>query len=230
MPAIKRVKNWRSLAADVIALPWWVMFIILGLGYALALWSNYQFIYTEEILMDHYQKFVSSALIPELIDYQTSRKWIYYLLQQILTISKILVVSIAVFTAAFFIKAEVPLFLIIKIVIVAEFIPFSYEILKLGKLLFVENPGSFEDLVHYAPWSILEVISADVQPFWARHLLGYINVFHGFYFVSLVLLYFICFEKPWTHCFRVVLAGYGSALILWLTFISVLLFHANVTG
>lgn len=226
---LKPVKILRTLSGDLVTLPWWAMLFVLGLGYGLVLWSNHQFIYTEDVLVDHYQEFASGSMVNELIAYQKSREWIYYLLQQGLIISKITLVSVAIFTAAFFVKTEVSLILLFKIVIVAEYIPLSYEIFKLWHLLMTEKPGNFESLIQFAPWSLLDIVGPGSRQFWTSHLLGYFNVFEVVYVLFLALLYFACFEKSFSHCLKVVLGGYGSTLILWLTFISILLFHASVT-
>ncbi len=191
--------------------------------------AYYQWILSDNLLEDYYRSVGSDNIISSLIDMHKSRRWIYIILHQVLILSKIVMVFLALFIGGFLTRYKLGNLTLLRVVLISEILVLSFELLKLNWLL-VQYPQSLNQVLRFSPLSLANIVYPDNSQFWLWYLISYINVFEIVYVVFLSLVFRYSFRTPWRNTLRVVPLSYVAVLLIWLCISSTFLFYAEVAN
>lgn len=146
-------------------------------------------------------------------------EWVGYLLVPILTLLKILIIASYLSLGAFFATNKLSYKSLFKIALQAEFIFIVPVIIKLLWFSFVQTDYSFVDIQLFSPFSALGIFDVAViqkNQAWLIYPLQTLSVFEVAYWFLLAKGVSEILKKDFTKSFELVMASYGTGLILWI--------------
>ena len=218
-----------SFQKQLISLPIGWLLVVICLGYFFIQIAYYQWILSDNLLENYYQSIGSDNIISSLIDMHKSRRWIYIILHQVLVLSKITMVFLALFIGGFLTRSEFKNLTLLRVVLISEILVLSFELFKL-KWLLIQHPQNLNQVLRFSPLSLVNIVNLDSSQFWLWYLISYINAFEIVYVAFLCLVFQYSFRTPWRDTLRVVPLSYVAVLLIWLCISSTFLFYAEVAS
>lgn len=156
--------------------------------------------------------------IENLISYGKKWKWLGYLLIPILVGFKIILVTICLSIGMFFITNHFNFKELFGAALVAEFVFLIPSILKILWFTFFKTDYNLIDLQLFYPLSALSLFDETAvqqnQP-WLVYPLQTLNLFEISYWLLLAKGVSEVIKKDFTKSFELVMASYGTGLVLW---------------
>jgi hypothetical protein len=192
------------------------------------------FIALSSIVLTHdnlYFEFYGDQLayerIVELIDQQKKWEWLGYVILPFIYLAKFFITSSFLLTGIFIAGYKVTFREIFKVVIQAEFVFLTPMLLKLIWFGFFFRDYTLEDLMGFAPLSLISLLDSSTIRQWFIPLLSSINLFEFAYWGLLSYGIYKLINRSYTSSFGLVAASYGSAWTIWQVFVIFLIINLS---
>jgi hypothetical protein len=181
-----------------------------------------RFIIYDELLIADLKDQIGIDRILEMIDFSNRYEWLNYLLLPIIYLFKFSIVTIWILCGTIIYGAPIRFRSIFKMVVLAEYVWLLPSILFILWFGLFETKYSLIDLEYYAPLSLLSLFDAtSIEP-WLLFPLKSLNLFEVIYILVLALGIKKIIKKDYDSALKFTLPVYGSALIVWILFITFL--------
>jgi hypothetical protein len=177
----------------------------------------------DSLYYDFWQSKLSYERIRSLIEAGKKWKWISYAAIPVFLALKCFLVTICIYTGAFFRKSDKAFSDFYKVALVAEFVTFIPLLLKIAWFGFVQREYTLENLSGFAPLSVLSYVSPQGIDPWFIYPLQLLNVFELLYWCVLAYLLKDLLPASFSNSFFFVASTYGIGLFIWVLFIMFLL-------
>lgn len=187
----------------------------------LAVLSN-QFLVSDTLFYNSFAEQLTADKIDALIDQTQQWAWLGYVFIPIIYLLKFSVIALILLTGFFIINKKVSFSLLFKAVMLAE-IPFLLvPLIKLLWFMFIQTDYTFQDLQYFFPLSALQLFEVANLPTWQIYPLQLLNLFELVYWISLAYWLKRLLLISLTSGMEMVIASYGTSLLLWVVFITFL--------
>lgn len=205
---------------------WHIFFIIISFILLTTILSNH-FLMSKTLFYNSFSEQISSENIDRFINYFNTWQWLGYIFIPIVYILKFSLTALILLTGFFFINHEVRFPTLFKAVMLAE-IPFLLvPLIKLFWFLFIQTQYNFNDLQYFYPLSALQLFEIKTLATWQIYPLQLLNVFEMVYWVLLAYWLKRLLNITLTKGMEVVIASYGTGLLLWVVFVTFLSINAT---
>ncbi|AEI50722.1 hypothetical protein [Runella slithyformis] len=178
--------------------------------------SNYLFI-SENLYFNTFAEQLTYEQIENIINQSKQWEWISYAILPILTLIKLTLVTSCLSIGLYFLTNQFSFKLAFGIALDAEFVFLIPSLLKILWFSIIQTDYSLQDLQMFYPLSALHFFDyTNVQP-WLIYPLQLLNVFEILYWVLLAKGVSQIIERDFAKSFELVLASYGTGLVLWVT-------------
>lgn len=190
------------------------------------------YIYNEFLISDstYYNTFaeqLTAEKIDGLIEQTQKWSWLGYVIVPIIYFFKFSLIALILLTGFFFINKTVSFSVLFKAVMLAE-LPFLFlPLIKLFWFLFVQTNYTFNDLQYFYPLSALQLFDVKSLAIWQIYPLQLLNVFEMVYWGLLAYWLKRLLNITLTKSMEMVIASYGTGLLLWIVFVTFLSLNAT---
>lgn len=185
------------------------------------------FLISESLYYNTFAEQLTAEKIDGLIEQTQKWAWLGYVFIPIIYLLKFSLISLVLLTSFFSIDKKVSFSLLFKAVMLAE-IPFLLvPLIKLFWFLFIQTQYNFNDLQYFYPLSALQLFEIKTLATWQIYPLQLLNVFEMVYWVLLAYWLKRLLNITLTKGMEVVIASYGTGLLLWVVFITFLSINAT---
>lgn len=207
-----RLNNNKNLA---------LFLVIIAFASGIAFLSN-QFLVSDNLFYNSFAEQLTTDRIDALIDQTNRWAWLGYVFIPIIYLLKFSVIALILLTGFFIINKKVSFSLLFKAVMLAE-IPFLLvPLIKLLWFMFIQTDYTFQDLQYFFPLSALQLFEVANLPTWQIYPLQLLNLFELVYWISLAYWLKRLLLISLTSGMEMVIASYGTSLLLWVVFITFL--------
>ena len=201
-------------------------FIIIIILLAITYLSN-QLLISETLYYNTFAEQLTAEKIDGLIEQTRKWSWLGYVFIPIIYLLKFSLISLVLLTGLFFIDKKVRFPTLFKAVMLAE-IPFLLvPLIKLFWFLFIQTQYNFNDLQYFYPLSALQLFEIKTLATWQIYPLQLLNVFEMVYWVLLAYWLKRLLNITLTKGMEVVIASYGTGLLLWVVFVTFVSLNAT---
>ena len=188
---------------------------------SIAFLSN-QCLVSDTLYYNSFAEQLTADKIDALIDQTQQWAWLGYVFIPIIYLLKFSVIALILLTGFFIINKKVSFSLLFKAVMLAE-IPFLLvPLIKLLWFMFIQTDYTFQDLQYFFPLSALQLFEVANLPTWQIYPLQLLNLFELVYWISLAYWLKRLLLISLTSGMEMVIASYGTSLLLWVVFITFL--------
>ncbi len=191
----------------------------------LTLSLNYLLV-SDNLIFNEYSSQLSFERITELIESNKKYKYITFLLVPLIYLIKFSSVALFLTIGNFFLKDKLEFKKIFKVVIICEIVFLIPIIIKIFWFLFVQTDYSLGNLKSFSPLSLINFFELDKIEKWVRYPLRLFNIFEIIYCFFLAFNLKDALSISLQNAFLVVITSYGSAILLWVVFITFLSLNA----
>jgi hypothetical protein len=185
------------------------------------------FLISDTLYYNSFSEQLTAEKIEEAFSFNQKWAWLGYVFIPIIYLLKFSLISLVLLTGFFFIDKKVSFSLLFKAVMLAE-IPFLLvPLIKLFWFLFIQTHYTFNDLQYFYPLSALQLFDVKSLPTWQIYPLQLLNVFELAYWVLLAYWLKRLLNITLTKGMEVVIASYGTGLLLWVVFVTFLSLNAT---
>jgi|GEM_PF-5173117 len=198
---------------------------VLLLGYLTNQWMNYQYIYTDSLLLNLYlEKGLPINLTEEVLNHLPTSRWRFYTMNAVLVVLKISVITVAINSVQELYNSSYSIITNFYLVICSEYIGLVYQWVKLLLLLRWE-PGHFQEILTFAPFSLFELWSSPESNWW--FVLGALHIFQLIQLAVLVLVVHKHYSYSLIKSITISSIAYLSCLFIWLALTTSIIFYAK---
>ena len=176
------------------------------------------FLVTEDLIYESLSDRLSDRRIEELLNMRQERSWYGYLFLPIKYSLQFLLISVSMYTGAFFFNYKISFSALYKICIRAEFIFLIPTAIKLFWFLFIQTNYDLSDLGNFAPLSLFNLFPSGDHKTWFSFLLKSVNIFELLYILFIAFEFSYTADKTFSKALKMVTISYGIAWMLWITF------------
>ncbi|TKT87409.1 hypothetical protein FDK13_30565 [Dyadobacter frigoris] len=195
-------------------------FLILLVMSLLLLFLNKSFLLSDSLYFNSLSEKFSYEEISELINRRNRLELLTIPIVLLVCIIKLTLCSLCLTLGIFFIADKFEFKKIFAVTVAAEFIFLVPSAIKLLWFLFFQTTYTFQDLQYFYPLSILNIFEANTLEPWLIYPLQVLNIFEVIYWI--VLAYLLTKELPeldMNRSMTVVMASYGTGLVIWVAFV-----------
>jgi hypothetical protein len=186
-----------------------------------------QLLISETLYYNTFAEQLTAEKIDGLIEQTRKWSWLGYVFIPIIYLLKFSLISLVLLTGLFFIDKKVRFPTLFKAVMLAE-IPFLLvPLIKLFWFLFIQTQYNFNDLQYFYPLSALQLFEIKTLATWQIYPLQLLNVFEMVYWVLLAYWLKRLLNITLTKGMEVVIASYGTGLLLWVVFVTFVSLNAT---
>lgn len=198
-----------------------LLLMIISYAIAAAFISN-QFLVSDNLFYNSFAEQLTAEKIDTIIAQTQQWAWLGYVFIPIIYLLKFSVIALILLTGFFIINKKVSFSLLFKAVMLAE-IPFLLvPLIKLLWFMFIQTNYTFQDLQYFFPLSALQLFEVANLPTWQIYPLQLLNLFELVYWISLAYWLKRLLLISLTSGMEMVIASYGTSLLLWVVFITFL--------
>jgi hypothetical protein len=197
-----------------------LLFFGLALFLSIISWAFREIVLTEDVYYASLGEQLSVERIEEILSRKGEWNWLAYLIRIPFYGIKLFLMAICLLTGLFFINQKSTLGDLFKVALKAEFVllvPSLITLIWFG--VFRSDAYTFSDIGDFAPLSLLNLTSAENMEEWQKYLLRSVNAFELLYIGMLAYGLSEVMENGFGQSIKIVLASYGSALLLWTVFV-----------
>jgi hypothetical protein len=186
------------------------------------------FLISDTLYYNSFSEQLTAEKIEEAFSFNQKWSWLGYVFIPIIYLFKFSLIALALLTGFFFIDRKVGFSVLFKAVMLAE-IPFLLvPLIKLFWFSFVQTQYDFNDLQYFYPLSALQLFEVKSLETWQIYPLQLLNVFELVYWVLLAYWLKRLLNITLTKGMEVVVASYGTGLLLWVVFITFLSLNSTL--
>lgn len=179
---------------------------------------NNEFVLTNSYYYNSLGDQLTNTRITDLIAMKEKFQWVTYLIEPVFILLKILIIAGVIFTGLCLSNSDTTYKDCLKIVVLAEFIPFLGFFIKTAFFL-IFPPKSPTVLQFFSPLSLSQLFDLNKIPNYFIYSIQQINIFEIVYWILLAFGIKTFTKWQWSKSYKKVLATYGSALFIWILFI-----------
>jgi hypothetical protein len=186
-----------------------------------------QLLISETLYYNTFSEQLTEEKIEEAFSFNQKWSWLGYVFIPIIYLLKFSFISLVLLTGLFFINKTVSFSVLFKAVMLAE-IPFLLiPLIKLFWFLFIQTQYTFNDLQYFYPLSALQLFDVKSLAIWQIYPLQLLNVFEMVYWGMLAYWLKRLLNITLTKSMEMVIASYGTGLLLWVVFVTFLSLNAT---
>lgn len=186
-----------------------------------------QFLITDNVFYNSFSEQLTFSKIDEFIKQTKEWEWLSYIILSTIYLFKFSLTSFCILIGLFFFNHKVSFFNIFKVIMLAEIPLVFIPLIKLFWFLFIQTQYTFNDLQYFYPLSALQLFEIKTLATWQIYPLQLLNVFELVYWVLLAYWLKRLLNISLTKGMEVVVASYGTGLLLWVVFITFLSLNAT---
>ena len=199
--------------------------MVLILGYLSNQWMNYRYIYTDEVIMSHYEQMdLPTAVILDMVANIQVQRWRYYLLNAGLIATKILVITIALSVAFELANKSYSLTTNLWLVICSEYVSLIYSWYKFYGLV-LASPLDLQQALTYAPLSVYTTATSGSSIWW--YALGCCNLFQLAQIMVLAVLIHKYYPYKFPFNLKLSAQAYSCCWFIWIVLVTTALFYGQ---
>lgn len=203
-----------------------LFWVIIIFSLVLVFLSN-NFLISESLYYNTFAEQLTAEKIDGLIEQTQKWSWLGYVIVPIIYFFKFSLIALILLTGFFFINKTVSFSVLFKAVMLAE-LPFLFlPLIKLFWFLFVQTNYTFNDLQYFYPLSALQLFDVKSLAIWQIYPLQLLNVFEMVYWGLLAYWLKRLLNITLTESMEMVIASYGTGLLLWVVFVTFLSINAT---
>lgn len=191
---------------------------LIGLIFFFAYLGEYLLI-SDQLFFNSLGEQLSFEQIRSLIDQNKMWSWLNYVILPLVTSVKLLLVASCLGLGLFFESNKINFKQLFGVVLKAEFVFLIPTILKILWFAFVQTNYTLKDLQFFYPLSVLSFFDASTIESWLVYPFQLLNVFEVVYWLVLAKGVQKIIQKDFTLSFEIVLASYGTGLVLWVAIV-----------
>ncbi len=177
---------------------------------------------SKNLLIESFQDQMGYERIIQMIDARDKWAWLNYALLPLIYLIKFTLITFWVLCGTIILGIKGRFKSIFKVVIVAEFVWLIPSLLLIVWFGVIDTTYSFNDIQYFSPLSLLSLFDAtSIEP-WLLFPLKSLNLFEVIYILVLALGIKTIIKKDYDSALKFTLPVYGSALIVWILFITFL--------
>jgi hypothetical protein len=184
------------------------------------------FLKINELLYKDLSEQLTLQQIEKILQTKTKWSWVGFAVLPLLLFLKITVIAWVLAIGGFFHDVELKHKHYFRTVLISEFVFLLPALLKIGWFYFFEMEYTLEEVQQFVPFSLMHLLGGEGVPDWGLYPMQIINVFEIVYWILLAFL--INKYSQSEKGMRVVLMGYGPALVIWIVFIMFLTLNYSV--
>jgi hypothetical protein len=177
-------------------------------------------IFKDDLYFAYFEDQLSYARIEEMLASRKKWSWVGYGLAPLFFFLKTGLVTICIFTGAFFINLRLELGKIFKAVLLAETVFFIPALIKIAWFTFYYMNYTLDDVQYFQPLSLLSFFNANELDTWWVYPLKILNVFEVVYWIVLAFLLAELSTERFNRMLGMVLGSYGTGLLMWVIFVT----------
>jgi hypothetical protein len=183
-------------------------------------WAFNVMVLTEDVYYTSLSEQLSVERIEELLRYQGEWNWVAYIIRIPFYGVKLFLIAICLLTGIFFLNKKSTFGALFKVALKAEFVLLFPSLITLVWFgVFKSDAYTFSDIGDFAPLSLLNITGTEDMEGWQKYLLRSVNAFELLYIGMLAYGLSEVMENEFGQSIKIVLASYGSALLLWTVFV-----------
>lgn len=188
--------------------------LLIGIIEAL-FWLKNKLLLTQTLYFNTFAEQLTYEQIENIINEGKKWEWVSYVVLPILTLIKLTLVASCLSIGLFFVTNTFSFKATFRVALTAEFVFLIPPFLKILWFALFQTDYTLQDLQIFYPLSALNFFDyTTVQP-WLIYPLQLLNVFEIIYWVLLARGVSQVIERDMPQSFEVVLASYGTGLVLW---------------
>ncbi len=181
----------------------------------------------DELALNVLAESYTGEQIQEVLNIQERWNWLSYCIIPLLMLLKVSVIAVVLSIGCFFFERHIQYKKLFLIVTKAEFIFLFVGVFKTLWFYIFKHDYSLEDLQHFYPMSVLNLIGhKDLRP-WFIYPLQVVNVFEIIYWGILAYLLGKGLQVSTDKGMTIVASSYGVGLLIWVA--AVMFFTLNVS-
>lgn len=174
----------------------------------------------ENLYFNYFQDKVTAAELDKLLARVNKWDWVTYPLIPITYGIKLSCITLCISTGLFFSNYKVPLGQVFNAVTRSEFFLVIPSLIKIVWFYWFQATYTLEDLQTFFPCSVLNFIDHRSLENWLIYPLSLINLFELGYILMLTSFIASTINRTFSQSLKIILSTYGTALLLWVVFIS----------
>ena len=194
-----------------------IFFTLIALSITFTFLSNH-FLLSENIYFDAFAEQFSFEQIEEIIFEASKWKWVGYAFIPVFIVFKITLVTCCLSIGLYFVINQFNFNELFKIALLAELIFLIPSLLKIIWFAFFQTDYNLLDLQLFYPLSALSLFdetAVQQNQSWLVYPLQTLNLFEVAYWLLLAKGVSEVIKKDFTKSFELVMASYGTGLVLW---------------
>ncbi|MER0440342.1 hypothetical protein [Emticicia sp. W12TSBA100-4] len=201
-------------------------FIIMAILLTITYLSN-QLLISETLYYNTFAEQLTAEKIDGLIEQAQKWSWLGYVIIPIIYFFKFSFIVLTLLIGFFFINQKVSFSVLFKAVMLAELPFLLVPFIKLFWFLFIQTQYDFNDLQYFYPLSALQLFEVKNLPTWQIYPLQLLNIFELVYWILLAYWFKRLLNITLTKGMKIVVASYGTGLLLWVVFVTFLSLNAT---
>lgn len=195
-------------------------FLILIVSFVIVTFMSKTLLTSDTLYFNSYADEMTYEQIKSLLDQNEKWGWLGYLLIPLIYFFKCSIIATCLGLGCFITINEFAFKRAFGISVVAEFIFLLPAFIKLFWFLFIQTDYRVQDIQYFYPMSLLQIFDPKSLEPWLIYPLQVLNIFEIIYWVVLAnLLTKELPELDMNRSMTVVMASYGTGLVIWVAFV-----------
>jgi len=195
-------------------------FWILVISFVIVTYISKALLTSNTLYFNSYADEMTYEQIKFLLDQNEKWSWLSYMLIPLIYFFKCSLIAMCLGLGCFITTNEFAFKRAFRISVTAEFIFLLPVIIKLLWFLFIQTDYRVQDIQYFYPMSLLQIFTPKSLEPWLIYPLQVLNIFELIYWI--VLAYLLTKELPeldMNRSMTVVMASYGTGLVIWVAFV-----------
>ncbi|MBO0949530.1 hypothetical protein J2I46_13120 [Fibrella sp. HMF5405] len=190
------------------------MFLSLSMSFA-----GQKILFSDELFFNDLSEKISYDQIQEIIQLTHNWSWISYLILPIFSLLKFTIITSCISLGFYFAFDKWHFKPFFKVAILAEFVLLVPGLIKLLWFLFIQTDYTLNDLQLFYPLSLLNLFEPGTVEPYLLYPLQVLNLFEVAYWFALAYGVARVMNASLERGFGLVMASYGSGLVLWVVLV-----------
>lgn len=198
------------------------IFLILVLATWLLNYFYENVLLSDNILVSYFEKQLSHDKVLEIVNFKKDWDWLNYVTTPLIYVLKISMITFWILCGLIIFGFKISYKELFRVVLISEFIwllPSTILIIWFG---LIDTSYTFNDVQYFAPLSLLSLFDASQLDSWLIFPLKSLNLFEVIYILVLALGIKKIMKKDYDSALKFTLPVYGSALVVWILFVTFL--------
>ncbi len=196
-----------------------VYFVLICIISAFLTFVTQRFVVGDQIYFRTYNEQLSVESIQQLLLFRDKWQWIAYAIIPLLFLIKLSAIALSLSIGCFMANLSISFKRLFKICLIGETIFLIPALIKIIWFWKFQIEYSLNDLIYFAPVSLLNFFDTNELQKWFIYPLQVISLFEVLYWLIVAYGLKLVSKKPMLSTLKIVLGSYGTGLLVWLTFV-----------